>query len=396
MFGLNLMKKYRNDMNLKFKTIAFYTALALFFYGCGKKDEKVERPAVPVTVAEVYYKDMPLQISTFGNVEAFTTVPVKSMITGIITKVNFKPGQLVKKGDVIISIDQRPFVAALKLAEANLARDEALYNDALRQAEMKENLYKSKAIAQDDMKKVRAQADALSATILAHKATVEKAKLDLEYCSIKASADSITGDILIHEGAAVKANDLNILILNQIDPVYVAFSVPQANLPMIQKYMKEGALQVVAKVPAEGGITASGELSFIDNNISNVSGTVKLKATFSNKDATLWPGQFVNVTLKLTTTKDCVVVPSHAVQSGQNGNYTFIVSPDKTAELRLLEVERSLKKETIIKTGVSVGETIVTDGHLKLVPGAKVLIKDDNYLQDTIRRTKKDEKKDGK
>lgn len=390
------MKNCKKLTNLRFKTILFCMAAALLFYGCGKKNIKVERPPVPVTVAVVYYKDMPLQITTFGNVEAFTTVPVKSMVTGIITTINFKPGQKVKKGDVIVSLDSRPFVAALKLVEANLARDEALYVDVLRQAEMKERLYKSEAIAKDEMKKIRAQSDSLAATILANKANVEKAKLDLEYCSIKAPCDAITGDILIHEGTAVKANDLNMLILNQVDPVYVGFSVPQANLPLIQKFMKEGKLQVIAKVPAEGGITATGELTFIDNIISGVSGTVKLKATFSNSDATLWPGQFVNVTLKLTTQKDCVVVLTHAIQAGQNGNYTFVITPEKTAQLRLLEVERSLEKETIIKSGLNVGETIVTDGHLKLVPDAKVIIQDENYLQDTIQRKKKDEKKDAK
>ncbi|OGV51552.1 MAG: hypothetical protein A2017_01700 [Lentisphaerae bacterium GWF2_44_16] len=361
--------------------ILFLLASVLFLSGCPKKSgAKNVLPPIPVMVAVAAYQDMPLQINTFGNVEAYSEVQVKAMITGPISKIHFKPGQHVKKGDVLVSIDPRPFEAALRQIQANMTKDEYLGNDMIRQAELKEKLFKSSVTAEDEMRKIKAQANALRAAIEALRANVDKAKLDLEYCTIKSPVDGCTGDILIYEGTIVKANDANILKVVQIKPIYVSFSVPQFYLPIIQKYMKTGKLLVEASVPGTE-VVERGELSFVDNNINISNGTIRLKATFDNSEERLWPGQYVNVFFTLTVEKKCLVMPSHAVQSGQDGNYVFVVKPDKTVAVKPVQVERSVGKLSILKSGINAGDTVVTDGHLRLSPGAKVTIKDESVLK---------------
>ena len=222
----NICSKFAGKASLFY--LVFLLVPALFLSGCSKKsDAKNVLPPVPVLVAEAAYCDMPFLIDTFGNIEAYSEVPVRAMITGPISKVHFKPGQLVKKGDVLVSIDPRPFEATLRQIEANMAKDEYLCEDMVRQAVLKEKLYKSSVAAEDEMKKIKAQAEALRANIQALKANVDKAKLDVEYCTIKSPVDGCAGDILTYEGTIVKANDITILKVVQIKPIYVSFSVPQ-------------------------------------------------------------------------------------------------------------------------------------------------------------------------
>lgn len=346
-------------------------ALALLA-GCGKPAEKRVAPKIPVAIGYSTIKDMPLRIRTFGKVEEYSRVPIKTMISGQISRIFVKPGDYVKKGDPLLEIDRRPYEAALKQAEATLAKDLVQFKDYVRQAEMKEHLLTSKAISENDTKAMRAQAEAQRALMLADQATIQKVKLDLEYCSIKAPMDGRVGDFLVYEGTVVKANDAEVFYLIQLKPIYVVFAPPQSELPLIRHYFALGKLIVRAQVPALGGAEGEGELTFIDNAVSQTSGTVKLKATFPNDDLRFWPGQFVDVTMTLTEEKARVTAPSQAVQSGQDGSYVFVVGADNVATHRPVKTGRTVEGETIILSGLKSGEKLITDGHIRLYPGAIV------------------------
>jgi multidrug efflux system membrane fusion protein len=340
--------------------------------GCGKKEKVRELPPVPVTAEMAKIKDVPLQISTFGKVEAYSQIPVKTMISGQISRFLIKPGDYVKKGDVILEIDKRPYETVLQQCQASLTKDRILLDDLIRQAEMKERLLQSSAVDSNSTKSQRALAESQRAQVYSSEAALKNAQLNLEYCTIKAPLDGRAGDILVYEGTVVKANDIDIIQLVQLKPVYVVFAPPQLHLPEIQQFFKHGKLFVHAQVPVKGGTEADGELTFIDSVVNPTSGTVKMKATFSNEDIQFWPGQFVNVTLTLTIEKNCVVVPSQAVSKGQNGSYVFIVKPDGTAEYHPVKAGRTQNEETIIIEGLSGNEKIVTDGQIRLYPGARV------------------------
>jgi len=348
--------------------------------GCGQKKTTVELPPVAVTLARVRIQDVPLQIETFGNVEAYSQIPVKTMISGQIKRFAIKPGDYVKKGEVLLEIDKRPYEAVLRQLEATLNKDTILFTDYLRQAEMKERLLATGSMAINEAKTIRAQTESQRALIQADKAAIEKARLDLEYCTITAPIDGRAGDILIYEGTVVKANDLTILNLVQLKPIYVTFAVPQIHLPTIREFFQHGKLMVHAKVPVQDGVEGDGELTFIDNTVSAVSGTVKLKASFPNGDLKLWPGQYVNVVLRLATEKNCLVVPSQAVQSGQEGSYVFVVKPNNEAEFRPVQPGRSVNGMTIVLSGLKDREKVVTDGHIRLFPGAKVFEPDHKII----------------
>ncbi len=354
-------------------------AMSLFLFcqtGCSKSEPvKQPMPTVPVMAEKAVLKDMPLEIRTFGNVEAFSEVPIKVMVTGPIKKIYIKPGDYVKKGDMLVQIDSRAYEATLKQLQATLARDSVIYEDANRQAEMKEGLLKRGAAAIDETKRMRAIADSAKSMIESSKANVDKATLDVEYCSIRSPIDGHVGDLINYEGAVMKANDAVIMNIAQTKPIYVSFSVPQVHLPMIQKYMELGKLYVDARVPAEGGAQERGELAFVDNNINTNSGTVRLKGTFENKSGKLWPGQYVDVVLGLTLDKNRIVVPAQAVQTSQDGSYVFIIRADDTIAVRPVIIERFAAKEAIIKSGIDAGDTVVTDGHIRLYPEAKVKVK---------------------
>ena len=355
-----------------------FTAMSLFLFcqtGCSKQEAvKQPMPVVPVLAEKAALKDMPLEIRTFGNVESYSEVPIKVMVTGPIKKIYIKPGDYVKKGEMLVQIDPRTYEATLKQLQATLARDEVIYEDAERQAEMKEGLLKHGAGAFDETKRIRAIANSARAMIESSKANVEKATLDVEYCSIRSPINGHAGDLINHEGSVMKANDAVIMNIAQTRPIYVSFSVPQAYLPMIQKYMEAGKLYVDAKVPAEGGTQERGELTFVDNNINTNSGTVRLKGTFENKEGHLWPGQYVDVVLTMSIDKDRIVVPSQAVQTSQDGSYVFIIQPGDTIAMRPVIIERFAGKEAIIKSGINAGDTVVTDGHIRLYPEAKVKV----------------------
>ena len=363
-------------------------------------------PAVPVTVANVTLETVPLQVSTIGRTEAYSTVSVTSQAEGLMTKVYFTEGQYVKKGDLLFNIDPRPQQANLagaaanqskavsdqRQAEATLAKDQAQAKTAAVQAQRYEYLYKQGVVSKDQYDQVRTNAEALAAvakadqaavasardSVNAAKAAVQASQVQVSYTEIRAPIDGRTGSLMIHQGNVVKANDTNpLVVINQVNPIYVTFSVPESQLPDIERYMAAGPVQVAATIPNDSGPPEQGALTFVDNAVDPTTGTVKLKGTFENTQQRLWPGQFVNVSVTLTTQPNAIVVPSAVVQTGQQGRYVFVVKDDQTVEMRNVQVQRTTGEKSIIASGLSPGETVVTDGQLRLRPGSKVKITDE-------------------
>ena len=351
----------------------------LLWMGCSAK--KAQTPGVPpaysapVTTATASLATVPIQVHAIGNVEAYSTVSVKAQVAARIEKAYFTEGQDVRKGDLLFTLDRRPFDAALQQAEANLARDQAQLENAKAEADRYTKLFQEGIVSKEQYDSMRTNADALAASVRADKAAIDKARIDLSYCSIQAPIDGRTGALLVHPGNLVKDNDAVLVVLNQIHPIYVTFSVPEQYLAEIKKYRAERSLQVEVSIPNQEQKPAEGPLTFIDNAVDNTTGTIKLKGTFENPDNRLWPGQFVNVALTLKTQPNAVVVPSQAVQTGQAGQYVFVVKQDMTAEYRPVVAGTSIAGETVIQKGLEAGETLVTDGQLRIVPGMKVAIK---------------------
>jgi membrane fusion protein, multidrug efflux system len=391
------------------------------------------REGVPVTIETAVSKSVPVQIRAIGTVQAYASVTLKSQLDGEVAHVHFSEGQEVKKGDLLFTLDQRPLEATLqqaeailardtaqlqqaeavvaqtmaaeKQAEANLARDTAQLENALSQARRYKGLIDEGAISKELYDQVRTNAAALEATIQADEAavvstrasiraaqaTVENikaaikadqavvanARVQLGYTTIRAPMDARAGNLLVRVGSAVKARDdtAQMVVLNQIRPIYVSFSVPEQSLSEIKKYLAAGSVRVQASARGQDASPASGELSFVNNTVDPGTGMIQLKATFSNRESALWPGQFVNVVLTLTTQPDAVVVPSQAIQTGQQGQYVYVMRPDSTVELRPVTAGRRIGAETVIEKGVSPGDKVVTDGHLRLVSGTRVLVK---------------------
>jgi multidrug efflux system membrane fusion protein len=330
-------------------------------------------PAVPVMVAPVVAKTVPLHIQGIGNVEPFATVAVKARVDGQIVKVFFTDGQEVKKGEPLFQLDPRPFAAALKQSEANLLRDKAQREHARAQERRYKDLLQKNFVSKDAYSQFLTNVETADATVRADEAAVENARLQLEYATIRAPISGRTGKIMIQLGNLVKANDTNSLVLiNQVAPVYLSFAVPEQYLPEIRKYMAAGRIPVQAQSPNADAGMVDGELAFIDNAVDTATGTIRLRAIFQNQDRALWPGQFVTAVVTLHQQRDAIVVPSQAVQTGPKGQYVYVVKPDLSAELRDIVVDRTEGGETVIAKGLAAGERVVTTGQLRLVPGIKV------------------------
>src|SRR5919199_1500827 len=312
--------------------------------------------AVPVTTAPVVQKSMPVTVEGIGTVIAASTVSVRAQITGELTSVNFKEGEDVAEGQVLVTLDKRPFEAALKQAEATLARDQAQAANARAQAARYQDLLQRGIATREQVDTTTTQAAALEATVGADRAAVENARVQLDYATITAPISGRTGLLQVHPGNLVRANDTTpIVTINKITPVYVSFAVPEARLAELKRYMSNGQLPVVAQAPDDTGPPSIGRINFIDNAVDMTTGTIKVKGTFPNQDHRLWPGQFVNVKVTLSTERNAIVVPSLAVQNGQQGQYVFVVKPDQTVELRTVAVARGNGQETVIKNGVKPG-----------------------------------------
>jgi len=332
-------------------------------------------PGIPVTVAQAVQKSIPVEVHAIGNVEAYSTVSIKAQVEGTIEKAYFKEGQDVKQGDLLFTIDARPFKAALQQAEANLARDQAELENANAQSERYEKLYKDGIVSKEQYDTFRTNADALAAAARADQAAIEKARIDLDYCTIRSPMEGRTGSLLVHPGNLVKSNDTILVVINQISPIYVSFSVPEQDLAEIRRHMASGGLPVTSTVPEDKQRPSEGTLTFVDNSVDTSTGTIRLKGTFPNRDHRLWPGQFVNATLRLSTQANAVVVPNQVVQTGQNGYFAYVIKSDMSAEVRPIVPGNQVGGETVIEKGLQPGDTVVTDGQLMLYPGAKVEVR---------------------
>jgi len=359
---------------------------------------------VPVMVAVAAQKNVPVEIQVIGNVEAYSTISVKAQVTGELTNVYFHEGDYVRKNDLLFRIDPRPLQAALNQAKANLAKDEAslgqaeanLARDAAQaryaesQANRYQQLFEQKIISRDQAEQLRATADAAvqavaadratiesqKATIGASRAAVENAQVQLGYTEIRSPIDGRTGNLTVKLGNVVMANSQELMTINQVEPIYVTFAVPESQLPAIKQYMAEGRLPVRARPQDDPGGEEQGILTFVDNAVDTTTGTIKLKGTFPNGDRKLWPGQFVRVTLRLTTQQNAVVVPNEAVQTGQNGSYIYVVKQDRTVESRPVTVGARVDQDSVVESGLEPGETVVTEGQLRLAPGSRVVVRD--------------------
>src|SRR5688500_4290518 len=339
-------------------------------------------PAVPVAVGTVVQKAMPIEISVIGAAEPFSSVAIRAQTTGQLTGVNFTEGDDVTAGQVLFTLDRRPLEAALQQAQANLDRDLAQAANAAQQAKRYDDLAQRGIATREQVDTSRTTVAALNATVDADKAAVENAKVQLQYATITAPISGRTGALMVHEGNLVRANDATpLVVINQVSPLSVSFAIPESRLPELTRYMAKGTLRVTAAPPNDEGPPAVGRIAFVDNSVDQNTGTIRIKGTFPNEDRRLWPGQFVNVVVTLTTDPEAIVVPSVAVQAGQQGPYVFVAGADQTVEMRNVAIARTSRAETVIASGLKSGETVVTDGHLRLVPGTRISVKGQDVQQ---------------
>jgi multidrug efflux system membrane fusion protein len=375
------MLAQEKDSTMKTRDYILHTSLAallLLAGSCSNKEAvQAAKPAAaaPVRVATVSSRTMPVELQAIGNVEAISTVTIKAQISGQLMRVHFKEGDFVKKGQLLFTIDRQPFEAALRQAEGTLAKDEAQALNSKLDAERYQGLGKQGVVSKQQVDAAGAAANAMAATVAADKAAVETAKINLEYTSIYSPINGRTGSVGVKEGNLVKANDVPILVtINQIEPIYVSFSIPEQQLAELKQYSNTKSLKVDA-APQGSTQHFQGRLTFIDNSVDLTTGTIKLKATFDNAAHMLWPGQFADVNLTLKSQPNAIVVPTAALQTSQNGTYVYVVDQDLTAKQQPVKVGWNVGEDTVIASGLQPGQRVVTDGQLRLTPGAKVDIK---------------------
>jgi len=334
---------------------------------------------VPVVTAQAVRKSMPVTVPAVGTTEAISSVDIRSQVTGQLTAIRFTEGHDVQQGEPLFTLDSRQSRTAMLQAQAALARDTATLKNLVSQQARNETLFQRGLISKDQFESQRATVEALNATIEADKAAIETARVNMAYTEIAAPISGRTGSLGVHIGDLIRANDTTpLVVIKQIAPIYVTFSVPGRFLSEIRRYQSQRPLSVTAASPdtsnpeLSAASTASGVVSFIDNSVDSSTGTIRLKGTFANADLQLWPGSFVRVVLNLTTQRDVVVVPATAVQASQDGQFVYVVKADKTVDMRKVTVERQQGDEIVIAAGVAPGDIVVTDGHLRLTPGARV------------------------
>jgi multidrug efflux system membrane fusion protein len=354
----------------------------------------------PVVTAKVSVKDVPVEIAAIGNVEAYATISIRSQVTGQLQEIDFHEGDYVKSGQLLFTLDKRPFEAALAQAEATATRDKALLAQAQAQlvrdaanaeyqqltAERQSSLNTRGILSKDAAELAKSQADSTRALVDADKANIESAKatfdaqvatvdaarVQLDYCVIRSPIEGRTGSLSVKIGSLITAGQLEMITVSRIEPIYVTFAVPAGSLGTIKKAMAESKLPVIATPQDNDAQTLSGSLAFVDNAVDTTTDTIKLKAAFPNEDRRLWPGQFARVTLRLATLSHATVVPTQAVQTGQDGQYVFVVKQDSTVEQRPIVTSQKMEQDTVVEKGVAPGETVVTEGHLRLEPGTRV------------------------
>jgi multidrug efflux system membrane fusion protein len=332
--------------------------------------------AVPVTIATAVQKSMPVDVRVIGTVEPSSTVAVRAQITGALTSVNFREGDDVKEGQVLFTLDRRPLEAALEQAKANLARDQAQAANAASQASRIQQLADRGIATREQVQTSSTNSAALEATVAADMAAIENATVQLQYATITAPISGRTGALIVHEGNLVRANDASqLVVINRISPINVAFGIPEGQLPAFKRYLAQGSLRVEANPPNETGPPARGMISFVDNAVDQTTGTIRIKGSFANQDRVLWPGQFVNVVVTLTTDPAAIVVPTVAVQTGQDGQYVYVVKSDQTVALQKVTVARTAGTDSVIQDGLKPGDTVITDGQIRLVPGSRISVR---------------------
>jgi len=360
-----------------FRDIAAAALCLAALAACSRADGKdAKRRAVPVLAAEARNMTVPILVQAVGNVEAYASVSVKPQVTGAIAKQLVRDGQDVVEGQPLFIIDQRTYQASLHQAQAQLQKDQAQAAKAEDDMRRFQTLFDQGVVSRDQLEQMQTNAHALRASLALDRAQVEQARLQLEYATIRAPISGRAGHVLVQIGNVVgKSNDdRTLLVINQIEPVFVTFAVPEAHLPAIQKMSAQGPLAVEAR-SGEGETLDLGRLTSIDNSVDKTTGTIRLKAEFPNRDRRLWPGQFVRAFLKLGQRENAVVVPAQAVQNGANGQFVFVVKDDLTVDMREVASTPVQDQQTIIDRGVKAGEKVVIDGQIMLVPGAAVEIR---------------------
>jgi multidrug efflux system membrane fusion protein len=372
------------DSTGRTKAVALVVLFALAVFGViahlasGNRQEPNRKiQAAPVTIAEAIQKDIPVELRAIGRVEPYARVTIKARVNGELQRIHFQEGQNVKTGDLLFTIDPRPFEAALQEAKARLTRDTALAEKAEKDRLRNETLAKGGYVSKEQFEQTRANAEALNATIEADKAQVESVRLQLGYCHIRSPITGRIGSIQIYQGSMIKANDDKGMVeIVQITPLYVDFAIPEQHLSDIKKHNAQGPLKVAAAIPNnEDAPPEQGELTFMDNEVDRQTGTIRLRATFANQETRLWPGQFVKVILTVTKRTEATVIPYQAIQKGQSGEFVYVVKPDLTVETRPVSVNMARGGEAVIDKGLRPGEQVVTDGQIRLFQGAKVEIK---------------------
>ena len=351
---------------------AIAAALALAA-GCSSGQRGTPQ-AVPVTVAQAEQRSVPFEIAAPGAVEPMRAVAVTAQVSGIVTGVRFREGDVVREGAVLLEIDSRPYRNALQQAQATLARDLIQLADARRQLERYKELAENAGISTEQYEAFQTTAAALEATVQSDSANLDNARLNLEYTSVRAPISGRTGSLLVKEGNVVRAQGATPLVtVNQTQPILVRFAVPAPSLPLIQRY--EHSNLVVRAATTNDTTTLTGTLVFVDNAVDTTTGTIMLKARFDNSAGTLWPGQFVTATLVLYEDRDVVVIPAPAVVETEGGNYVYVIAEGDSATMRPVVVGRAVGEDVVVTQGLTAGETVVTDGQLRLVPGARVQIR---------------------
>ena len=355
---------------------AALTALGALASGCTKQQAAPQpRAAIPVVVGTVKIKAMPVEVIAIGHVEPVSTVSIEAQVPGQLLDVHFKEGDFVRKGQLLLTLDPRPYEAALSQAKAALARDKATAVNNRLQAQRYAKLLAEGIVPASQVESYTSTADASDAVVNADEAAIKTAELNLEYCTIYSPLDGRTGALMLKPGNLVKVADVPIIVINQVNPIYVNFGIPQQFWPEIKKYMAQGTLRVKATVPKDSGAAEVGSVAFVDNAIDPSTGNIHLRAAFTNSQNRLWPGLYVNIVLTLSEQAGAIVVPAQAVLQGNMGSFVYVVRPDKRVEPRTIVPIRTIQGETVIEKGLQSGETIVTDGQARLEPNARVEIK---------------------
>lgn len=356
---------------------SMYLILALALPACspGKKEKTRSIPPALVVTAVARHQDVPIEIKTFGTMEASESVTIKPMVSGELMTVAFREGQDVAEGALLFEIDRRPYEAALNKARSSLARNRVIMENGRKDYERYSQLVGKGLVSQEQAEGYRTRAETAAADLAADQAVVEETRTQLSYCTISAPISGRLGALAVDRGNVVKANETPLVTINKLAPIRATFTIPEQSLALVQQRLATGAMTVAAEVPGTVGLSEKGLVSFLDNAVDPATGTIRLKAQFTNEQRRLWPGQFVTLSLTLELRKDVVVVPSQALQTGQNDQFVFVVRPDKSAEVRVVVPGPTYESITVIDQGLEAGEQVVIDGQMRVIPGGKVEIK---------------------